>query len=58
MSTYTRSNPVENASSSTRKPQARQFIMPVLEDRTLQAELAGYREYAERVPYRLLPGVW
>jgi protein-S-isoprenylcysteine O-methyltransferase Ste14 len=29
-----------------------------LEDRTLQAELDGYREYARRVPYRLLPGVW
>ena len=29
-----------------------------LEDRTLQAELAGYREYAQRVHYRLLPGVW
>ena len=29
-----------------------------LEDRTLQDELPGYREYAERVRYRLLPGVW
>jgi protein-S-isoprenylcysteine O-methyltransferase Ste14 len=29
-----------------------------LEDRTLQAELAGYRDYARRVRYRLLPGVW
>ena len=29
-----------------------------LEDRTLQDELEGYREYAERVRYRLLPGVW
>ncbi len=29
-----------------------------LEDRFLQAELPGYREYAERVRYRLLPGVW
>jgi protein-S-isoprenylcysteine O-methyltransferase Ste14 len=29
-----------------------------LEDRTLQEELEGYREYAERVRYRLLPGVW
>jgi protein-S-isoprenylcysteine O-methyltransferase Ste14 len=29
-----------------------------LEDRTLQAELPGYRAYADRVPYRLLPGVW
>jgi protein-S-isoprenylcysteine O-methyltransferase Ste14 len=28
------------------------------EDATLQAELAGYREFASRVRYRLLPGVW
>jgi protein-S-isoprenylcysteine O-methyltransferase Ste14 len=28
------------------------------EDQTLQAELAGYQEYAERVRYRLIPGVW
>lgn len=29
-----------------------------LEDVTLQAELEGYRDYAEHVRYRLLPGVW
>jgi protein-S-isoprenylcysteine O-methyltransferase Ste14 len=29
-----------------------------LEDQTLQAELDGYRAYAERVRFRLLPGVW
>ena len=29
-----------------------------LEDRTLQAELDGYRDYAARVRYRLIPGVW
>lgn len=29
-----------------------------LEDRTLHDELPGYREYAGRVRYRLLPGVW
>jgi protein-S-isoprenylcysteine O-methyltransferase Ste14 len=29
-----------------------------LEDRTLQEELPGYKEYSERVRYRLLPGVW
>lgn len=29
-----------------------------LEDKTLQAELPGYREYAEKVRYRLVPGVW
>ena len=29
-----------------------------LEDRTLQKELPGYAEYAERVRYRLFPGIW
>jgi len=29
-----------------------------LEDRTLHEELDGYREYADRVRYRLLPGIW
>lgn len=29
-----------------------------LEDRTLQEELSGYRQYAQMVRYRLLPGVW
>lgn len=29
-----------------------------LEDRTLQAELPGYAEYAQRVRYRLIPGLW
>jgi protein-S-isoprenylcysteine O-methyltransferase Ste14 len=33
-------------------------VRTVLEDRTLQTELTGYREYAERVRYRLVPGVW
>jgi protein-S-isoprenylcysteine O-methyltransferase Ste14 len=29
-----------------------------LEDATLQGELEGYQDYAARVRYRLLPGVW
>jgi protein-S-isoprenylcysteine O-methyltransferase Ste14 len=29
-----------------------------LEDRVLQDELEGYRDYARRVRYRLLPGAW
>ncbi|MFO7741372.1 MAG: isoprenylcysteine carboxylmethyltransferase family protein [Anaerolineae bacterium] len=29
-----------------------------LEDRTLLEELEGYEQYAQRVPHRLLPGVW
>jgi len=28
------------------------------EDRALQAELPGYAEYAQRVRFRLLPGIW
>jgi len=30
----------------------------VTEDRVLQADLPGYRSYAERVRWRLLPGLW
>lgn len=33
-------------------------IRAILEDRTLASKLPGYREYASRVRYRLLPGVW
>jgi len=33
-------------------------VRTALEDRTLQAELPGYAEYAQRVHYRLVPGVW
>ncbi len=34
------------------------IIRTVLEDRTLQIELPGYQEYARKVRYRLLPGIW
>lgn len=30
----------------------------ITEDRVLRAELPGYREYAERVRWRLMPGLW
>ncbi len=33
-------------------------VRTALEDRALQQELEGYREYAARVRFRLLPGVW
>jgi protein-S-isoprenylcysteine O-methyltransferase Ste14 len=33
-------------------------IRTSLEDKTLRRELDGYQEYADRVWYRLLPGVW
>jgi protein-S-isoprenylcysteine O-methyltransferase Ste14 len=33
-------------------------VRAALEDRTLQDELPGYKEYAQRVRYRLLPGIW
>jgi len=34
------------------------IIRTSLEDRMLQAELAGYKEYAKEVKYRLIPGIW
>ncbi len=34
------------------------FIRAALEDKTLQEELPGYKEYAQRVRYRLIPGLW
>jgi len=33
-------------------------VRTALEDRTLRDELDGYKEYAQRVRHRLLPGVW
>jgi protein-S-isoprenylcysteine O-methyltransferase Ste14 len=30
----------------------------LLEDRTLHEQLEGYKEYAQRVRYRIIPGVW
>jgi protein-S-isoprenylcysteine O-methyltransferase Ste14 len=34
------------------------IVRTALEDRTLREELPGYAEYAQRVRYRLVPGVW
>lgn len=34
------------------------IIRTSLEDRTLQAELPGYADYARQVRFRLLPGIW
>lgn len=34
------------------------IVRTALEDRTLLKELEGYQEYAQRVRYKLLPGVW
>jgi protein-S-isoprenylcysteine O-methyltransferase Ste14 len=33
-------------------------VRTALEDRTLQEELDGYKEYAQQTRYRLLPGIW
>ncbi len=33
-------------------------VRTALEDRTLQAELPGYAEYASRTRFRLIPGLW
>jgi protein-S-isoprenylcysteine O-methyltransferase Ste14 len=34
------------------------IIRTALEDKTLQKELEGYKEYAKKVRYRLIPGIW
>nr|WP_255668363.1 isoprenylcysteine carboxylmethyltransferase family protein [Methanocella sp. CWC-04] len=34
------------------------FIRAFLEDDTLKNELPGYRDYAVKVRYRLIPGLW
>jgi len=34
------------------------IIRTALEDRTLQVELPGYREFVQKVRYRLIPGIW
>lgn len=34
------------------------IVRTALEDRTLQEELDGYADFAQRVRYRLLPGIW
>ena len=34
------------------------IVRTALEDKTLLAELPGYKEYAEKVRYRLVPGIW
>lgn len=34
------------------------IIRTSLEDKTLQKELDGYKEYTKKVRYRLIPGIW
>lgn len=34
------------------------IIRTALEDHTLQVELPGYREFVQKVRYRLIPGIW
>jgi protein-S-isoprenylcysteine O-methyltransferase Ste14 len=34
------------------------LMRTIFEDRLLQAELSGYKEYASRVRYKLVPGLW
>jgi protein-S-isoprenylcysteine O-methyltransferase Ste14 len=34
------------------------IVRTAQEDRTLQRELPGYKDYAQRVRYRLVPGIW
>jgi protein-S-isoprenylcysteine O-methyltransferase Ste14 len=34
------------------------IVRTSLEDNTLRNELEGYKEYAQKVQYRLIPGIW
>lgn len=34
------------------------IVRTALEDKTLQTELPGYKEYVQKTRYRLFPGVW
>ena len=34
------------------------ILRTALEDKTLQEELPGYKDYAQKVRYRLFPGIW
>jgi protein-S-isoprenylcysteine O-methyltransferase Ste14 len=34
------------------------IIRTILEDRMLQSELEGYSRYAQKIKYRLIPGIW
>ena len=34
------------------------ILRTALEDKTLQEELPGYKEFTQRTSFRLLPGVW
>ena len=34
------------------------IVRTYFEDRTLHEELDGYAEYAQKTPYRLIPGIW
>jgi protein-S-isoprenylcysteine O-methyltransferase Ste14 len=33
-------------------------VRTALEDKTLQEELEGYTEYAQKTRWRLIPGIW
>jgi len=34
------------------------IVRTSLEDKTLQAELSGYKEFTQKTRYRLIPGIW
>jgi len=33
-------------------------LRTAMEDKTLQEELPGYKEFARKTRYRLIPGIW
>jgi protein-S-isoprenylcysteine O-methyltransferase Ste14 len=55
-------SPIFFSSSWASIPAALAIVLVVvrtaLEDRTLQAELPGYKDYAQAVRFRLVPGIW
>ena len=34
------------------------FLRTYMEDKTLQTEIPGYKEFSQKTKYRLLPGIW
>jgi protein-S-isoprenylcysteine O-methyltransferase Ste14 len=34
------------------------IVRTALEDKTLQDELPGYKEFTQKTKYRLFPGLW
>jgi protein-S-isoprenylcysteine O-methyltransferase Ste14 len=51
-------SPIVRAIKATETALALLVWRTIVEDRMLQRDLPGYADYAARVPYRLVPGLW